>query len=375
MNKEYSVGYWKQFVGEVTLDNSSFARFCLPYMEPEGRLLDVCCGNGRDSFYFTRQDMDVYAFDVREIGDLTFNYKMLDLQEDKHNFSFRNILFHYVYCRFVLHSVPERLEDYILINSNNVLLNDGLLFIEARSDKGDIHTGINNHYRRLINYQTLRQKLLNLNFEIVYTSEEKGLSVYNGEDPVLLRVIAKKIGRVHINKVLPYELKYKPTKGRVLEPEDCKYMLLKVKHILEENNIPFFLIFGTLLGAYRNKSFIPWDSDIDIGLFQEDRHKVMKLIESGVFAIYGMIYRSNLLLIFNSLEYKEEYLDFFYYTKKDNLYVCGKSNIDDFQLDLPRTKIEFLGETFETVNDIEYYLFRHYGKNWMYPQRDKHARF
>ena len=80
----------------------------------------------------------------------------------------------------------------------------------------------------------------------------------------------------------------------------------------KENNIRYYLFFGTLIGAARHKGFIPWDDDIDIivprndykrliSIFKNDgRYKLMcrELISEYEFPFAKLI-DSNTLLIQN----------------------------------------------------------------------------
>ena len=54
--------------------------------------------------------------------------------------------------------------------------------------------------------------------------------------------------------------------------------LLDFSKIMHHHGIPFFFIFGTLLGAVREGNFIKHDTDVDVGAFLEDRKRIEDVI-------------------------------------------------------------------------------------------------
>ncbi len=55
-------------------------------------------------------------------------------------------------------------------------------------------------------------------------------------------------------------------------------MALSISQVLEKHNIPYFITYGTLLGAVRHKGFIPWDDDFDFYLFEDSYQEAMTVL-------------------------------------------------------------------------------------------------
>lgn len=54
-------------------------------------------------------------------------------------------------------------------------------------------------------------------------------------------------------------------------------ILIKFDHICRDNDIQYWLAYGTLLGCIRHHGFIPWDDDIDVIIPRSDYEKLCNL--------------------------------------------------------------------------------------------------
>lgn len=90
-----------------------------------------------------------------------------------------------------------------------------------------------------------------------------------------------------------------------IELEEQKKILLEllkyIDNICRENNINYSLIGGSLIGAIRHNGIIPWDDDIDIGLHQQDRNKLIEILKRENHEYYKVLDKENSLYPFPKL--------------------------------------------------------------------------
>ena len=59
--------------------------------------------------------------------------------------------------------------------------------------------------------------------------------------------------------------------------EHIYQILIVVDRVCEKHGIPYFLFFGSAIGALRHKGFIPWDDDADICMLRPDYERFLKI--------------------------------------------------------------------------------------------------
>ena len=201
--------HWSSFYSgsAQASDPSPFAVHVADRLERPGKLLEVGCGNGRDAGYFAARGHSVTAIDFAEAA--------IEKCRREHAGSGVDFLagrlddlapilprgFDVVYSRFVLHAMPLDEEVRLLEAAHALLGPGGGLHVECRSindpmaRKGEVISPterIHGHYRRFLVMDELVGRLADAGFVVESSLESNGLAVFGDEDPVVIRILARK---------------------------------------------------------------------------------------------------------------------------------------------------------------------------------------
>lgn len=204
MDKNYWNTYYSEHhdLGEPT----SFAKNILELLPIKCDLMELGCGNGRDSFYFAENGHAVWACDqsdviINALPTLEQNSPHFYVDNVKNMATIPNKEFDVVYARFVLHAFSENEARQAYQWTFEHLKKGGKFYSESRSIKDPIfgegrkmdeHIYKTDHRRRFLVKDDFLAELESIGFAIDSVVEEQGLAIYKDSDPVVIRVIASK---------------------------------------------------------------------------------------------------------------------------------------------------------------------------------------
>lgn len=201
-----------------------------------------------------------------------------------------------------------------------------------------------------------------------------------------------------IKKTAPVSV-LKAMQTRLLNKQRDKFrqgnliLLYHVDDILTKAGIPYWLNYGTLLGAYRDNDFIPHDYDLDIGLMMQYHQHVKSLLLSNgfiqVFEAHMGCSWDNPEIVEYRFKYSDVCIDFNFYIKQDNkVTTYDFVPIKDINYTpnpnkrLPilvegvtsplmgLTTISFKDRLFSVPANTEEYIVANYGPSWRTPVKD-----
>lgn len=89
-------------------------------------------------------------------------------------------------------------------------------------------------------------------------------------------------------------------------------MYLEVSEVFDQNDIRYFLTYGTLIGAVRHQGMIPWDDDLDICVMKDDYEQAIELLRkylSDRFVVHDKKTDPIYWLEFSKIRYKNSYTE------------------------------------------------------------------
>ena len=208
--------YWANFYARARYTTgSTFSAFVSGYPDVPTRVIDIGCGEGRDSCAFGERGSRVLGVDQSQLGidqakkhaaDLGIadqaTFEICDVTEEEHLLgvlrafvgeSREPVVF---YLRFFLHAISDAAQETVLRAIDASAREGDYFAAEFRTDKDEKNTKVHQkHYRRFQSAETFRDSLVREHrFEVLHEEEGTGLSPYKEEDPVLYRVIAVRRG-------------------------------------------------------------------------------------------------------------------------------------------------------------------------------------
>lgn len=202
--------HWNTFYKKNKLKkNSSFSNFVLKKINNNADIIDIGCGDGRDSFFFKDFFKKVHALDKSSVVIKKNNirkkkHKINNLKFTKNNIAKERFWwkkkYKNIYARFFIHAINYKEQLFFLKNLKKISSASSLIFLEFRTiddptfkygTKLSKYERIYGHYRRFINVRDFKKILKENKFKILYYKSSFDFSVFRNQKPHLARFIIK----------------------------------------------------------------------------------------------------------------------------------------------------------------------------------------
>ena len=193
--------YWEKYYqdNKLPFEPSDFSKYVVSKINKNSRLIDLGCGNGRDSLFFADNKILTVGIDQsKEAIKALQKFENKFLKFENSNFSnLEDSYYDFAYCRFVFHSINE-------IEENNLLrwMKTNIksrIFIESRIDLDEKKYIETNHYRRLMNTEKFLIKVKTYGFSVDYFEVSDEFSKYKKNYNVKDINFDPKLARITLN--------------------------------------------------------------------------------------------------------------------------------------------------------------------------------
>lgn len=193
--------YWNTYYESKAnlLPNSNFSEFVLKHVDKNRTLIDIGCGDGRDSIFFANNNIYTTGVDVssnaikmnKQLENSYLKFKILNIQ----NINTHDKKYDYAYCRFLFHAIDSQIEDALLLWLKDNITNK--LFVETRIKDLNTADMEQTHYRRYFTQSSFVKKINSIGLNITYLKTSNDFSKYRPiykvndlkNNPLLLRLI------------------------------------------------------------------------------------------------------------------------------------------------------------------------------------------